>query len=279
VKSAALSLSLFLVFMHVLYVFLRHFERTWWVWIAFFWFFATVLLAKITPILIMPLFFKYSELEKGIKKRVILLSKKCRIKILNVYKIDFSKKTNKLNAAVTGLGRTRRVVLADNLVRDFTGEEIDGVLAHEFGHHRFRHMWKLMAFGLISTSFSFFAVYLASSGMITFLGGENIHDIKIFPAILMVLFITGFMVLPLQNAFSRKLEREADIFALKITKNKTAFISLMEKLARKNLADPAPSKIIKLLFYTHPPISERIALAETFKWPQKPTPLTNLAGP
>ena len=84
-----------------------------------------------------------------------------------------------------------------------------------------------------------------------------------FPAFMLILFLTGFLLGPLQNAFSRKLERKADLFALEVTQNPSAFISLMKKLASKNLADPNPSKLVKFMFYDHPPISERIKLAKS----------------
>jgi STE24 endopeptidase len=265
IKGGLLSLSIFLIFMHILYIFLRNFSNSWWIWIALFWFFATIILAKITPVFIIPLFFKYSPVDSELKKKIIALSKTCKIKIMDVYKIDFSKKTNKLNAAVVGLGNTRRVILADNLVREFSTEEILGVLAHEFGHHKLAHMRKLLIFGFISTFFSFYALYVVSQRLVILLNAGNIYDIGIFPAFLLVLFIAGFLILPLQNGFSRRLENSADLFALKVTKNNPAFISLMNKLAEKNLADPNPSKLIKLLFYDHPPISERIKLAENSK--------------
>lgn len=265
IKGSALSLVIFLIFMHVLYYLLHRFDMTWWIWIAAFWFVATVILARVTPIFILPLFFKYYPVGDALKKRIIELSKKCRIKILDVYKIDFSKKTTKLNAAVIGLGKTRRVILADNLINDFNEEEIAGVLAHEFGHHKLLHMWKLIAFGVSVIFFSFYALYLVSSKIVVFLGAEAIYDIKVFPAFMLVLFIVGFATLPLQNGFSRKLEKNADIFALRATRDKDAFISLMKKLADRNLADQNPPKLIKFLFYDHPPISERIKLAENFK--------------
>lgn len=262
IKSGVLSLAVFLIFMHALYIFLRNFETTWWIWIAIFYLFATVILVKVMPVVVIPLFFKYSSLEDERKKWIIELSKKCGIKILDVYKIDLSKKTKKLNAAVVGLGRTRRVIVADTLLADFDRDELAGVLAHEFGHHKLRHMWKLITFSVVTTFLSYYALFLVASKLVIFLGAENIYDIKMFPAFMLVLFLAGLVILPIQNAFSRKLEKDADLFALKITDNKPAFRSLMKKLAEKNLADPNPPKLIKFLFYSHPPISERIKLAE-----------------
>ncbi|MGB2705298.1 MAG: M48 family metallopeptidase [Candidatus Omnitrophota bacterium] len=264
VKRGLLSLAIFLVFIHVLYLFLQKFAATWWIWIAVFYLFATVILARVAPLVIIPLFFKYYPVGDNLKKRIIELSGKCGIRILDVYKIDFSRKTNKLNAAVVGMGKTRRVLLADNLIENFTEDEIAGVLAHEFGHHKMLHVWKILAFGAISTFVSFYVLYVVSSGIAGALGAEHIYDMKVFPAFMLVLFLVGFLLMPLQNGFSRHLERGADLFALKAIQNRGVFISLMTKLAERNLADPNPPKLVKLLFYDHPPIPERIKMAEKF---------------
>ena len=249
-----------------MYAALKQFPNSWWVWIAGFWFLATVFIARITPVLIVPLFFKYSPVDERLKKSIIGLSKKCKVGVLEVYKIDFSRKTNKLNAAVTGMGKTRRVILADNLVNEFTEDEVLGVLAHEFGHHRLFHMWQLLFFGAAATFLSFYILYLVSLEITILMKAQAVYDISIFPAFMLILFIVSFLTMPLQSAFSRKLEKEADAFALKTTRKREAFISLMEKLAERNLADPAPPKLVKIIFYDHPPIAERIRFAENFKF-------------
>ncbi len=264
IKKGVLSLAMFVVFMQALYFFLRNFAASWWVWIAAFYLLATVVLARITPLVVIPLFFKYHPVGDDLKNNIIKLSEKCGIKVLDVYKIDFSRKTSKLNAAVVGMGRTRRVLLADNLVESFTYDEIAGVLAHEFGHHKMFHIWKLLAFGTLSTFFSFFVLYLVSAPVAASLGAERVYDISIFPAFMLILFLATFALGPLQNAFSRRLERNADLFALKAIKNRDIFISLMRKLAERNLSDPNPPAFVKFLFYDHPPISERIKMAEKF---------------
>ena len=264
-KKGLLSLGLYLMFIQVLYIFLRNFPTNWWVWIAGFWFVATIFLAKVSPTLIVPLFFKCQPVDEKLKKSVLELSKACGIKILDVYKIDFSKKTNKLNAAVVGLGNTRRVLLADNLINDFNQKEINGVLAHEFGHHKMMHMWKMLIFSCVLFLFSFYVLFLASLRVASLLSASGVSDIAIFPTFMMILFLIGFLTMPLQAGFSRRLERHADIFALKVTEDKNAFISLMTKLRDRNLADPNPSKLIKFLFYDHPPIAERIERARKFK--------------
>ena len=264
IKGGILSFFIFMIFINAFYFLLRNFENTWWILLAFFWFFVTVVIAKLMPILVLPLFFKVFPVSEELKMRIMALSKKCGIKIVNVYKIDFSKKTNKMNAAVVGMGNTRRVLLADNLIESFSGEETEGVLAHEFGHHKFLHMWKMLIFGIILNVITFYIIYALSESISSLLGVEKIYAIGIFPALMLILFLMNFLILPVKNGFSRLLEREADLFALKKTNNKMAFISLMEKLATKNLADPDPPFLIKMFFYSHPPIKERIRCAELF---------------
>jgi len=257
-KGGILSFTLFLLFVEALYVLLKISGNLWWILLALFWFFVTVIIARITPTLIIPLFFKYAPVESTLKMRIMALSKKCELKILDVYKIDFSKKTNKVNAALVGLGKSRRVILADTLINDFTEEEIEGVLAHEFAHHKLRHIMKMLLHGFLATVLLFYVLYLTSSITVRILTADAVYDLSIFPAFILILFLVSFLLQPIQNWYSRVLEKEADEFAVNVTKNKKAFISLMKKLAERNLADPNPSKIVKYLFYDHPPISERI---------------------
>ncbi|MBN1354563.1 MAG: M48 family metallopeptidase [Candidatus Omnitrophica bacterium] len=266
IKGGALTLAIFLIFVQALYILLRNSGSIWWVWMAGFWFAVTVILAKITPLVIIPLFFKYSPVDRNLKDKVLGLSAKCGItNVLDVFEINFSKKTNKINAALTGLGKSRRVILADNLIKDFTEEEVSGVLAHEFAHHRLKHIWKSIVFGAASTLTSFYALYLVSRRLVAFFKADSIYDIRILPAFLLIIFLAGFLIMPLQNGFSRRMEKEADRFALKVTQNKNAFVSLMEKLAAKNLSDPNPPTLVKFWFYDHPPVSERINFAKNYK--------------
>jgi STE24 endopeptidase len=264
VKGGILSFLVFMLFINVLYFLLRNFENSWWIILAFFWFIITVVIANLIPVLVLPLFFKVTPVSEELKRRIVNLSEKCGVKIVNVYKIDFSKKTNKTNAAVIGVGNTRRVLLADNLIENFNEEETDGVLAHEFGHHKYLHMWKMLVFGLMLNVLTFFIIYILSKNIIYLLGVENIYDIAALPALMLILSLMNFLILPIKNGFSRLLENEADSFALRKTNNKKAFISLMEKLAIKNLADPNPPFFIKIFFYSHPPVRERIKRAELF---------------
>lgn len=227
------------------------------VWILF-----GIVFAKLVPVLIIPLFFKYKELEnKELKRRLIHLAQSCGVKILNVFKLDLSTKTKKANAALTGMGNTRRILLGDTLLKDYTDGEIEVILAHELAHYKFKHIWRSLIFGGIFTVIGFYLINAFLTSLTQFLGFTNIYDIAAFPSIILFLTVFGLLALPIQNAYSRALERKADIFAIRLTESGDAFISCMNKLARQNLVNVSPSRFIEIMRYDHPPISKRITMA------------------
>jgi STE24 endopeptidase len=248
------------------YFVLRNTGPYWWALLAFFWILFTLFLSRIMPSFILPLFYKYSDVDDlELKNDISELAKISGIKLLDIYKIDLSAKTKKANAAVIGIGKSRRVVLADTLLHNFSKEEILAVCAHEFGHHKLFHMPKLILFSCFSTALSFYLLNIFMVKIVAFFNASSIYDIAIFPSFLLVLYVVSLLIMPAQNWFSRKMEVQADEFSLKITKNKEAFKSVMEKLGKMNLADVAPPKVFKYLFYSHPPISERIEFADKYE--------------
>jgi len=264
-KRIVFSLIVFLVFIEFLYLLLRISPNFWWLFISLGWVLFTIVLAQLAPILIIPLFFKYEHLgDNDLKKRLIRLAKRFGVKLLDVFKIKLSAKTKKANAALVGMGKTRRVLLGDTLLENYTKDEVEVVLAHELAHHKLAHIWKLVLFGGLSTVLVFFLSKLSLVYLLGLFKFDTIENIAIFPSIMFFLSLFGFLISPVQNAFSRRLERSADLFALKITRLPEAFISCMNKLARQNLADPAPSEFIEIMLYDHPPISKRIAMAKKY---------------
>jgi len=262
VLSSILSVGCILVF----YFFLRNFTNLWWCISAFSWVFFTIILAKFMPVILIPIFFKYLPIkDEGLKSRIMDLAEKSGLHIVDVCQVDFSKKTKKANAALVGLGKTRKVILADTLVEDFSIEEISTVIAHELGHYKFRHIWRHLLFSGVTTTLAFFILSLLAKWIISATNASAIYDLSILPAITLLLIIFSFLLLPIQNLFSRIMEREADKFALDLTKDTKSFIGAMEKLAKSNLADMNPSTLKKIFFYSHPPINERIHMAEEYQ--------------
>jgi len=260
-----LSYLIIFILLCAFYYILKIFPNYWWLAISIFWVIFSLILAKLTPIIIIPLFFKYKRLsDQMLKERIIKLADKMQIKILDVFEIDFSKKTLKANAAFVGVGQTRRVVLADTLKDKYSHDEIEVILAHEFGHYKLRHLLKLIALNSVAIILTFYLIYISHMFTLSLFGFSALSDIAAFPVIFIYFLLSGIIMQPFENYVSRRLEKNADRLALTSTGLKDAFISMMEKLAAQNLADRTPHPLIKFFFFDHPPVEERIAQARLF---------------
>ncbi len=261
-KSAILAYIFSLILILAFYWILGRFAQ-WWLVLAAFWIIFSVLLAKFAPVLIIPIFFKSRKLEDEVlRRRIFDLAAKMQIKLLDVFQIDFSKKTLKANAAFTGMGKTKRVLLADTLRDKYSYDEIEMILAHEFAHYRRKHVLKLIAVNSLTTLVLFYFIFKTSVYALGFFKLHSLFQLSSLPLVFLYFALFGMITQPLEAFISRGFEKEADTLALKTTGAKEAFISLMEKLAAQNLADRSPHPLIKFFFFTHPPIDERIALAK-----------------
>jgi len=262
IKKDLLALVMLLVVGEGLYFFLRRFPNNWWLPATAAWFLLTIVLGKITPVLIIPLFYKCIPLENTeLKERLLKLSKGCGVGVKDVFEIHLSKDTKKANAAVAGLGKNRRILLGDTLLDNFSDEEIEAVFAHELGHIRLWHTWKILGFGSIASLACFYLTYLLFEAGISLFGFDHIYNIAAFPLLALVLMALGLILMPMQNGYMRLLEKQADMFALSHIQNKQCFASAITKLGEQNLSDPSPGKLVELLLYTHPPITKRLRYA------------------
>ncbi|MFC1479851.1 M48 family metallopeptidase [Candidatus Omnitrophota bacterium] len=265
-KSTALSFALAIISIQVFYFVLRNFPSVWWVIVSAVWIFFSVVLARLLPVVLIPVFFKYIPIEdRLLKERIMLLANKAGVPLMDVCQIDFSRKTAKANAALVGLGKTRKVILADTLTEKFTPKEVEAVVAHEFGHLRYKHIWQLLAFSGVMTTAGFFILSLIAKKVVVLTGAGALSDPYLLPVLVFMMAAFGIILLPAQNLFSRILERQADTFALELTDEPEEFISVMRKLSEMNLADAEPSRMKKIFLYSHPPIGERIRMAEKIK--------------
>ncbi len=236
----------------------------WWLAAAISFFVVSVVLGQLAPVLILPLFYKIERLEKPeLAERVSQLAAESGLSIEGVYRMILSDETAKANAMLAGLGRTRRVLLGDTLLDGFTLDEIEVVFAHEIGHHVFRHIPKLMALGFV---YSLAGFWLCDRVLAMWIG-PAVYDPYQLPvyALPMLMFTLGLFSLilgPLQNIASRRFERQCDRFALVHTGLREAYISAFRKLAKLNKDDPNPPRLAVMLFHSHPPIGERIAMAQ-----------------
>lgn len=265
-KSGVIFYIISLILISAFYYILELFADFWWLVISVFWIFFSLIMAKLLPIVIIPLFFKYKKLaDEGLRERVLKLARTMKIKILDVFEIDFSRKTLKANAAFVGWGSTRRVILADTLKDKYSYDEIEVILAHEFAHYRLKHLLKLILINSAATIVTFYIIFKTSGYALDLFGFSSLSDIAALPVVIAYFILFGVMAQPFENFISRALERNADKMALKITGLKEAFISTMDKLGEQNLADKSPHPIIKFYFFDHPPIDERINMAKSFR--------------
>ncbi|MDD5116646.1 MAG: M48 family metallopeptidase [Candidatus Omnitrophica bacterium] len=263
-KSFLLAYIILLILILCFYWILAGFKQ-WWLVVSVSWIAFSVVLAKLTPVLIIPLFFKYKRLEDDLlRQRIFDLARRMRVKFMDVFEIDFSKKTLKANAAFTGIGKSRRVILADTLKDKYTTDEIEAILAHEFAHFQRSHIFKLIAVDSILTLGLFYLIFRTNVYFLGVFGLDSLKQLAGLPLVFLYFMLFGFIVQPFGAYVSRRFEREADGLALQATRNKEAFISMMDKLAGQNLADRKPHPLIKLFFFDHPPIDERIKTAREF---------------
>jgi STE24 endopeptidase len=264
-KGLLIGVPLGLLLLEGLYAFLRTFPDTWWVWAAGALLVFQVVLANLAPVLIMPLFNKFVPLgdeHAELAERLMKLAEKANTKVQGVFKMDISRRTNAANAALTGIGNTRRIILGDTLINEFSLDEIETVLAHELGHQVHNDIPLLIGFGTLTTLVGFYLVSLVlgwAAGLFHFNGPADIAGL---PAMMLVLGAYSLVVMPLENAFSRWRERLADEYAIQSTGKGAAFASAFVRLANQNLGEMEPEKWVVFMFHDHPPLGERIKMAQ-----------------
>ena len=264
IKAGIIYYIIFLILIVSFYYILKNFIFAWWWVISIVWISFSLILARIAPIVIIPLFFKYKKLSNdALKVRIMNLANKMTVKILDVFEIDFSKKTLKANAAFVGIGNTKRVILADTLKDKYSDDEIEVILAHEFAHYKLKHLLKLILINSLATILAFYFIFKTRDYCLGLFGLSSLSDIAALPVIIMSIVVFGIVMQPFQNYISRRLEKNADKMALSVTGLKEAFVSMMEKLSSQNLADRNPRPLIKFFFFDHPPVDERINMAKS----------------
>jgi Zn-dependent protease with chaperone function len=263
-KGLAVGGTLAVLGVEFIYWTIRNWPGAWWMisataFIAFF-----VLLANLAPVLLFPIFFKFKPVENGnLTERLMELSRRAGTRVGGVFEWKLSEKSKKANAALVGLGNTRRIILSDTLLEQFSTEEVEAVLAHEFGHHVRHHVFRMIVVQTLTTYLGF---YLANACLLRWggaLGFRGVADFANLPLLILVSMGLSLVLLPCVNSHSRWLERQADDYALKTIPSKAAFITSMEKLAEINLAERRPSAWIEFIFHSHPSIEKRIAYARS----------------
>ncbi len=265
-KSLGLNLLLGVLVLDVLYFLLRSAGQWWWAWAGVFFLLFGVVLSALFPVLILPLFYKLQPLEnESLKQKLTALAQRVGAKVLGVYRMAMSEKTKKANAAFAGLGRTKRIILGDTLLDQFAEDEIEVVMAHEMAHYQHGDLWKMIAWGTLTTFVGLKVADWLLQWALPRFGFHSIADLGAFPLLALCLFLFGLAVMPLNNAFSRWREWKADATALQLTQNRDAFIRTMRKLADQNLADLSPHPAVEFLLHDHPSLARRIVWAERWE--------------
>jgi len=262
-KRVVLSAGFGLLLIEGLYAVLRSMPAVWPLVATAGWVIVSIVLVRIFPTVLLPLFYKTIPLQDDeLVQRLTDLCRCVGLSVVGVFRVNLGVETRKANAALAGLGRTRRVLLSDTLLEHFAPEEIETVLAHELGHQRYRHITQMLVISAIGTWLAFSVVALTSAWWVQRWGLRGLDDLAGFPMLMLSLSVIGLVGLPLQNALSRHFEWQADRFAVSTTTRAQAFASALKKLGQLNLADPNPPRWIAWLFYDHPPITQRIHAAE-----------------
>jgi STE24 endopeptidase len=265
-KSLGLGLVLGGAAASLVYGCIRMSPDRWWLLAGTAFALLIVGLTNLAPVLLLPMFYSVKPLDReALRGRLLALAERAGARVLGAYEWGLSEKTKKANAALTGIGGTRRILVSDTMLAEYTEDEIEVVLAHELAHHVHGDIWKGIAFesALIVAGF-----YLAARVLTAFadsVGLRGVSDVAGLPVLLLAAGAVSVLMLPAAHAMSRAFERSADRFALTLTKNPGAFISAMRRLGAQNLAEEHPSQIVQWLFYSHPPVRERIAAAQAFR--------------
>jgi len=264
-KGLAVGGTLALLAVEFLYAAMRRWPERWWILCAIVFMAFFVLLANLAPVLIFPIFFKVKPLENpSLTERLLELSRRAGTRVRGVFEWKLSEKSKKANAALMGLGNTRRIILSDTLLAQFQDEEVEAVLAHEFGHHVHRHIFRLIATQGAAMILGFYLIHRSLDWLGPHFGFHGAADFANLPLLALVTTCLSFLLLPAVNSYSRALERQADAYALRAIPSREPFISSMEKLAELNLAERRPHPWIEFIFHSHPSIQKRIAFAQKF---------------
>jgi STE24 endopeptidase len=272
-KGFLVGLVLGGIVVELLYFMIRQSPQHWWfiTWALFMGLF--ILLAQLAPVVLLPIFYKFEPLDnEDLRRRLVQLSEHAGTRVRGVYRWKLSEKSKKANAALTGLGGTRRIILADTLLDNYAPEEIEAVLAHELGHHVHKHILKSILVQAGTTLLGFWVANWVLHYAVDRHMFEELSDFANLPLLALTATALSLLLMPALNAYSRYNERQADRYAFESIASVEPFISSMNKLALQNLAERTPSKWIEALFHSHPAISKRVAAAEAWGRTQSADP-------
>jgi STE24 endopeptidase len=269
IKGWLVGLVLGTVFVEIIYAIIRIAPQRWWMiaWAVFVGLF--LLMAQVAPVVLFPLFYKFEPLNNdSLRERLTRLGERAGTRVRGVYEWKLSEKSKKANAALMGMGATRRIILSDTLLQNYSEDEIEAVLAHELGHHVRRHIVKGILMQVAVTLFGFWLTNVVLRFAIAKdwfpVLDPRLYDFANLPLIILVATVLSFLLMPALNGISRQHEREADRYAWENIAAIGPFVTSMQKLATQNLSERTPSRFVEWFFESHPSIEKRIGAAEAW---------------
>ncbi len=218
------------------------------------------------PTVVMPLFYRFTpRVRDALRERLLTLADRAGTRVIDVHEWHLGAKSRAANAALVGLVGTRRILISDTMLEGFSDEEIEVILAHELAHHVHRDIWAGLAVEVAKTGLGLFVAQSALHWLGPILGLAGPSDLAGLPLMALSVGAVGMATAPAVHAMSRALERRADRFALDLTGNADAFVSAMRRLGAQHLAEEQPSRVVEVLFHTHPPLSQRLAAARAWQ--------------
>jgi STE24 endopeptidase len=265
-KAFFIGLVLLFIVLGLLLWIMAQTPKWWWLVAALAMALFNIIFATIFPVVVAPIFNKYEPIkDKELTQALSLILARGGLKSSGFFKEDMSRQTKKENAFLAGLGKTRRVVLGDKLIKNMTSSEIVSIIAHEVGHYRYKHLWKNVLIGVAQQLVVFFVLNLSVKEIFPQFLTSTRWNLSLFPIFVIFLgLISGLLFGPLNNALSRYFEKQADRYALENIEDKKSFMTALAGLADRNLSNAYPELWMKFLFYSHPPIGERLQMAEDF---------------
>jgi len=252
------------------YLLMARSPRRWWLYTGLLTFPFAAASAFLAPVVIDPLFHDFGPMkDKRLEARIGALARRAGIDDARIFEVDRSRETTTVNAYVTGLAGTKRIVLWDTLVKKLEGDEVLVVMGHEMGHYVLNHVAQVLALSSVGTIFALFLIHHAAGWLIRRyhdrFGFDRLSDVASVPLILLLAQVTILLGAPVILGFGRHLEHEADRFALEITRANRVAASGFAKLQRDNLSYPYPGRLSVLWRSSHPPIGERIDFCNRYR--------------
>jgi len=263
-KSFFVGLVILLIVLGLLFLVMDLSPQYWWLFAGLAMAVVSLVFATLFPVVVFPIFNKYTPIQdRELTDALDKILASGGLKSSGFFKEDMSRQTKKENAFLAGLGKTRRVVLGDNLMDNMTIPEIESIIAHEVGHFRYKHIWKNIIIGTLQQLVVFYILNAVMRALFPQFLSSTRWNLMLFPIFVILMgAVSGLLFGPLSNAISRYFEKQADLYTLKRIKDNGAFMTALAGLADRNLSNAYPEWWVKLLYYSHPPIGERLLLAD-----------------